>query len=289
MYNAKWVGPMKKITNFLTMSVAVAAMMTSSAFAFDHNRAINLAGKQRMLTQKMSKEAFLIANGVNTEENLENLQKTRDLFDQTLKGLKDGDSELGLDKTEKGKIRKQLDKVAGLWKDFDASVSNIVSSGKATEADVAAIASANIPLLKEMNKGVKFYEADAAGSGTNPLLAKSINLAGRQRMLTQKMSKEFMLVGAGHNVEKNKADLVKTIALFDRTLNGLIDGDANQGLAGAPSPEIKGQLEKVKGMWSEFRKNVEAEPNAETKAAVASQNLPLLKEMNKAVGMYADL
>jgi len=280
---------MRKLTHFLTISVASAVVMASSAFAFDHNRAINLAGKQRMLTQKMSKEALMVANGVNVEENLKSLQVTRNLFDKTLKGLKDGDSDLGLDKTEKDKIVNQLSKVETLWKGFDQSISNVTATGAASDADIAAIASNNIPLLKEMNRGVKLYEADAAGSGTNPALAKAINLAGRQRMLTQKMSKEFMLVSIGHDVSKNKRDLGKTIALFDNTLNGLIDGDANSGMAGAPNAEIKGQLEKVKGMWLEFRKHVEAEPSAEAKAAVAAQNLPLLKEMNKAVGMYADL
>ena len=73
------------------------------------------------------------------------------------------------------------------------------------------------------------------------------------------------------------------------TLNGLIDGDPNQGLAGAPNPVIKGQLEKVKSLWKNFRQNVEAEPNSDTKSAVATQNLPLLREMNKAVEMYEKL
>ncbi len=40
-----------------------------------------------MLTQKMSKEILLIAKGVNTEQNKENLENTARLFDKTLKGL----------------------------------------------------------------------------------------------------------------------------------------------------------------------------------------------------------
>jgi len=37
---------------------------------------INLAGKQRMLTQKMSKEALFIAKGINVKANTEALGKT---------------------------------------------------------------------------------------------------------------------------------------------------------------------------------------------------------------------
>ncbi|MCK4442577.1 MAG: type IV pili methyl-accepting chemotaxis transducer N-terminal domain-containing protein, partial [Sulfurovaceae bacterium] len=46
---------------------------------------INLAGKQRMLTQKMTKEALFIAKGIDVKENIENLKKTVSLFDKTLK------------------------------------------------------------------------------------------------------------------------------------------------------------------------------------------------------------
>ena len=56
--------------------------------------------------------------------------------------------------------------------------------------------------------------------------ATVINLAGRQRMLTQKMSKEVLLVALGHDADANKANLRNTASLFDRTLKGLKDGDS---------------------------------------------------------------
>lgn len=269
----------KILSVFLLVTLA-----SGQALAFDYNRAINLAGKQRMLTQKMSKEALLVALEVDKETNLQNLKTTRDLFDKTLLGLKDGDAGLGLDATKKPKIRKQLDKVAGLWTEFDSAVSGIVTTSAATGDQISSVSAQNIPLLKEMNKAVKFYETDAAGEGTNPALAKAINLAGRQRMLTQKMSKEFLLVAYGHEADANKAALAKTVALFDKTLNGLIDGDASAGLSPAPTPEIKTQLEKVKSIWSGFRTAIESGPDA--KQDVADKNLPLLKEMNNAVQMF---
>lgn len=262
---------------------------TSSIWAFEYNRAINLAGKQRMLTQKMSKEALLVALGIEKDANLASLKKTRDLFDKTLKGLQDGDKDLGLSKTKKPKIRKQLKKVGKLWVDFDKAVSQIISSGNVTKDDVAVIANLNLPLLKEMNKGVKFYESAAAGSGVNQALAKAINLSGRQRMLTQKMSKEFYLMAYGHETTKNQESLKKTVSLFDTILNGLIDGDASVGLSAAPTPDLKAQLSKVKTMWQAFRKNIEAAPNDQSKQNVASNNLPLLKEMNAAVKMFEKL
>ena len=273
----------------ISLLVVALCWQTFALQAAEYNRAINLAGKQRMLTQKMSKEALLIALEIDKENNLANLKKTRDLFDKTLKGLADGDKDLGLAKTKKPKIRKQLKKIGKLWKGFDAAVSNIISQGSVSKSDVETIAKLNLPLLKQMNKGVKFYESAAAGSGVNQALAKAINLSGRQRMLTQKMSKEFYLVAYGHQADANKADLAKTVGLFDKTLNGLIDGDAQVGLSPAPSAELKAQLNKVKSMWGSFRKNVEAGPTDSSKQEVATNNLPLLKEMNKAVQMFEKL
>ncbi|MCP4371929.1 MAG: chemotaxis protein, partial [Deltaproteobacteria bacterium] len=57
---------------------------------------INLAGKQRMLTQKITKESLALSQGTGTKESL---KKTAELFDKTLKGLKSGDNELGLPPT----------------------------------------------------------------------------------------------------------------------------------------------------------------------------------------------
>jgi hypothetical protein len=48
-------------------------------------------------------------------------------------------------------------------------------------------------------------------------------------------------------------------------------------------------ITKVKAMWAEFRSAVESAPDATSKQKVAVQNLPLLKEMNAAVQMFAKL
>ena len=259
----------------------------ATSYSFDYQKAINLSGKQRMLTQKMSKEVLLVALDIDKEANLKNLKATHDLFDKTLKGLKDGDASLGLDATKKPKIKKQLDKVAGLWADFSKPIQGVISAGSASADQVGAVASNNINLLKEMNKAVKFYETDAAGKDVNPALAVAINLSGKQRMLTQKMTKEYLLVLNGTDADANKENLKGTVGLFDKTLNGLIAGDDSLGLPAAPNDEIKAQLEKVKGMWAGFKSQIEAGESA--KQQVANDNLPLLKEMNAAVQMYEKL
>ena len=119
-----------------------------------------------------------------------------------------------------------------------------------------------------------------------------LNLSGKQRMLTQKMSKEFLLIAYGHEVDNNKLNLLETYSLFERTLKGLLDGDEILDLPGTKNKKIRKQLSKVQGLWQSFKPVVEfgSDPKTTIKAdkikTLAASNLPLLKEMNKAVGMY---
>ncbi len=263
-------------------------LLSSGLQAADNitGKVINLAGKQRMLTQKMSKEALLIAKGIDVETNKSNLKKTVTLFDKTLKGLKNGDADLGLPGTENADIVKQLDHVASLWANFKPLMDQ-AAAGTADKSVLEKIAATNLPLLKEMNKAVKMYEK-AAGSNLSPAAATTINLAGKQRMLTQKMTKELLLIANGIDADANRSNLAKTVALFDKTLKGLFDGDADLGLVGTKDPAIRAQLMVVQKLWDEYKAVLEKVDTSDAGLKKAAAiNLPLLKEMNKAVGMYA--
>jgi nitrate/nitrite-specific signal transduction histidine kinase len=238
---------------------------------------INLAGKQRMLTQKMSKEALFVAKGIDVEQNRANLKKTAALFDKTLKGLIDGDSELNLPKTTNPEILAQLEVVNKLWTSFKANIDKVIA-GNADKATLEAIAKENLPLLKNMNKAVGMY-AKASGSNLDPQMAKTINLAGKQRMLTQKMTKELLLVANGIDADNNKQNAKKTAQLFESTLNDLIAKCKNDG--------IKKQLNVVADLWTKYKPIVENVDTSDAALKKAQElNMPLLKNMNKAVKMY---
>ena len=246
---------------------------------------INLAGKQRMLTQKMSKEALLIAKGIDVDANKAELQKTADLFDTTLKGLVQGDTELGLPKTEDAEILIQLEKVSGLWGNFKPSI-DAVLAGDTSKAVLYKIAKENLPLLKNMNAAVQMY-TKAGGSTLDQAMATTINLAGKQRMLTQKMTKELLLVANNISADASKDSLVKTVALFNRTLKGLLNGDEGLGLPGTNDAAIREQLSVVQKLWSEYKPVLDAADTSDAGLAKAAElNLPLLKNMNQAVKMY---
>ncbi len=282
--------------SLLLLCTAPMALATDGPTSAEYGVVLNLSGKQRMLTQKMSKEIMLVALGIDTEKNLASLAKTSELFDKTLKGLRNGSAELGLPPTRANRILRQLDKIDAIWAKFYPVVQTILKNKAVTKEQVAAIAKNNLPLLKEMNKAVGLYEKDAKKGGLKsaPGLAATLNLSGKQRMLTQKMSKEFLLVAYGHDVDDNKLSLLETYSLFERTLKGLRDGDTTLGLPATKQPHILAQLDVVEGLWGKFKPIVAYGADYKTTSipkdkieVLANTNLPLLKEMNKAVGMYA--
>ena len=282
----------------VVLFVPVLEAQAEGLTASQYGTILNLSGKQRMLTQKMSKEIVLVSLDVDKAANLQRLDKTSQLFDVTLKGLKDGNPTLRLAATTNSEIRAQLDLVNGLWLEFHAEVQNILKAGEVTPEQLAFVAEKNLPLLKEMNRCVKMYEVDAGSGGlnTDPGLAVTINLAGKQRMLSQKMSKEYFLVAAGHDTQANKDHLKATCSLFDKTLTGLLDGDPSLKLSGTADPKIRKQLNGVNTLWKQFRPAIKQAADPATSEIprdkvqlIAGGNPVLLERMNSAVKMFERL
>jgi len=256
------------------------------------NHVINLAGMQRMLTQKISKESLLVALGIDRDENLLNLEKTRTLFDRTLKGLRNGDALLGLPPTTEPEVLDQLRKVEELWPLLDTVVRNSVAGQNVTAEGIDTIVELNLPLLQATDDTVKAY--NSASGGLVSMLTVALNLSGQQRMLTQKMLKEYLLIAYGYEERNNRRNLRGTIKLFDRTLQGLIKGDNDQGILRAPTPEIRARLRVVERLWDEIRPQLEpfgraGKPDPGAIAKVAQASSLLLEEMNDAVTLYEHL
>ena len=143
--------------------------------------------------------------------------------------------------------------------------------------------------------------------GARPLIlggrqdSQQINLAGRQRMLTQRMTKECLLYQAEPN-ETNRAALRKTVDLFDKTLTALLEcGETFNGkmepvqVAAAPAGARR-ILEDGNTLWQEVKSAfvpiLGAEPpQADQIEAAANSikqhNIELLKHMNAATGAVA--
>ncbi len=129
-----------------------------------------------------------------------------------------------------------------------------------------------------------------------------VNLAGRQRMLSQRMTKELFIciknAGKGKDYKQIQVSLENTMKVFDITLIALRDGkkaplslklsDAKYQECPVPAAAIQKQLQKVTTVWNPFSVNMKkaVEKNFKDNMVldlIEKENLTLLKESNTAV------
>lgn len=102
----------------------------------------------------------------------------------------------------------------------------------------------------------------------------AINVAGKQRFLSQRMGKAFVFKLLGKQTELATRELQASVVLFDENLKAL--------KAYAPKSTI-GLLTKEETLWLDYRKLLVTEPTKETAQAVLNANSQLLAAANDVV------
>ena len=113
--------------------------------------------------------------------------------------------------------------------------------------------------------------------------ASSINIAGQQRMLSQAITKELILVAQGL---EDRSKLNKTIQRFEDNQHSLLDGNKELGISAVEDPQIRTQINHVEGLWDSYRQQAESyltAPNNELLKIINKDSLTLLSEANKVV------
>ena len=116
--------------------------------------------------------------------------------------------------------------------------------------------------------------------------AAQIDMAGAQRMLSQKMMKEALLAAQGVLAP---ADVEKTIQRFEQSHRLLLQGDKAGGVEPVALPSAKEQLARVDGIWQRYRPAVLAlaAGDSASLAAVAADADALLAASNEVVGLIS--
>jgi len=240
-------------TSFFIVSLASAQMSMADA--------VNTAGTQRMLTQRMLKNYAMVGMGNEYSNPGEDLQKNIALFDTSLKSLKalninaEVNANLAKDEQLWQPIKKQIEakpditKVEQLQKDLDA-------------------------LLASCHKTTGLI-AQASGAKATEI----VNVSGRQRMLSQRMAALYMLQVWGVKDPEFKDKLNKTMDEFAKAQDVLLQSKLN-------TPEINAGLAKVKRLFKWFEVMGRSKSGKYVPAIISKSADKMLKEMNTITTLY---
>jgi hypothetical protein len=212
---------------------------------------INYSAKLRMLSQRVAAMSCIYASDAKDDAAKAGLAAAQEEFEKIVKALELGDDTLGiLGPEDSAKILKGLKVIAEEWGPMNTATASLLAASGNSPADLAVIYQHEAKVLKIAQKlatEVGAIYADPASISTANALV--IDIAGRQRMLLQKMKKEACQISTGGATAETPDMLKASVSTFEVTLTALIDGMPEAGVQPAPTPEIRGKLEKILADW----------------------------------------
>ena len=233
----------------------------------DINSAINKAGRQRMLSQRMAKAYFQIGQQIDVDRSKKVLDASIAVFDRQLVELKNY--------APTPEIKETYLKLEKTWLNYKD-----VLLGSAPSPDngrkVLAVSEEVLALAQQGTQQFEKQSSSAAGH--------LVNISGRQRMLSQRMAKFYQASAWGIADDKSAANLDKARKDFAEALAELVKSPAN-------TTQIRDGLELVKQQWFFFENALSQKSGADKRPqlAVATTSERILEEMEGVVGLYEKL
>jgi methyl-accepting chemotaxis protein len=253
----------------LASASALGLALPAHAQVADLSDAINKAGRQRMLSQRMGKAWLALLLNVEKTSAQVVLDKSMALFDRQLAELK------GFAPTPD--VQATYNKLDAVWSEYKTAL-----VGKAPSRDsAAALLQLDAKVLALAHQGTVLYEMALAKP-----VGKLVNVAGRQRMLTQRMAKFYLAATLPVDAGMASAEIGKARTEFNQAMELLRN-----------TPEatlrIKDELQLADAQWVFFDMALKQlqegaqRPKPMADIFVSSENL--LTVMDRVTVLYASL
>ena len=217
---------------------------------------IRIAGQLRTLTQQVAAASCALTSGIAEDEAHDVLETATQQFDRYIVALKDGDEELHILHPETRRMTiEDIDHVKEEWDTIHGAIESILIDGHDVES-AHIIDDHNLKLLELTS----ILASDISAQYAHPFEisaadAMMIEIAGRQRMLTQKMAKDACEVWTGYHAEEARIDLAETMQIFETSLRALRYGMPEAGLQPAPNATIEADLDHLLERWEVIKAN----------------------------------
>jgi len=204
---------------------------------------INLTGEQRVLSQSIVKDA-VEASSANVEA-FKQLKLTRNMFEQNLNYLRDGNPETGLPPSPES-VAEQLDAVSKLWNEFGTNADTILQAEGTIRmlSEFVGAVNETMPTLLAVSDEVVSIMIE---SGAN---ASQVYVASRQLMLIPRISVNANKVLQGGQGAASAADRFgRDAALFGRVLDAMIKGNKKMNIRRVRDPDARDKLAEVAELY----------------------------------------
>ena len=281
----------------VSLSVVIAPEFAKADTAAEEAaHRVNIAGRQRMLTQRIAKAACFAARDISAATYRDQLNDAYALFEASQEALRFGSFEMNLKRELKPWVIAAQEPVQVAWSEYKEPLNKIMADETVAVSDVIDLQDLSLNVLKLANAAV--YKTAYAYANDSEKVSLShtitVDIAGRQRMFSQKMMKELCLIGIDTEAAHLRDSLAETTKLFDLSLTALQDGLAEAGVMAAPNDKIANGLAAVASDWAELKTITDAvlsgEPLTVDQLVAADQTAEsLLTEMNATVALYEDI
>ncbi len=252
-------------TSFLFFFLSIVLIQPLFAAAKPSTAAlVDIAGKQRMLSQKIAKSYFFYGQGIRPEKTNKQMLDSLTLFNKNHEILKAN--------IKNSDIHDML-----LYIELSKDELPAIIKAPYSKKNGTLMLDYSETLLEASNDIVKRLEAS---SGTKK--EKIINLSGRQRMLTQRIAKYYIAYQAGFkdkNLVKHLKDAMKEFETAHKLL-----GEYKKN-----TPEINEELNKVARLWNVVNKFFSKVEKGGLPVIVLSTTDKMMASMNRVTEMYVSL